>query len=251
MKPRSHCLHYGSFISFGRDIRLPNGPASLQCQYIGYGRSSHSYSVNSFARKSPSGLHSADWEPPHNKRRDISGMTRRDSENIFPDNLAATLEAHRAENRARVIRKVGSDVERCSVDFYRPLIRNVESQEVDILASEEVTSTLRSEINKIPAPREFSEALSTDLRKEQDIPMEEDNHKRLSSSKHKIINIRRIKQSKWKTPSGYLEYEGRNVAPCDEWGRASRRPFDNNATSQSPWLDFMGKNYSDNLTRFV
>lgn len=179
-------------------------------------------------------------------------MTRRDSEIIFPDNLAATLEAHRAENRARVIRKVRSDVERCSADFYRPLIRNVESQEGDILASEEVKSTPRSDIKKIPVSGEFSEALSTDLPEKQDIPIEEGNHKRLSSSKHKVINIRRIKQGKAKTPSGYLEYEGRNVAPCDEWARASRRPFDNVATgSHSPWLDFMGKNYSDNLARFV
>lgn len=241
MKP---LMHYCNAVIFNQKIRPPYNLASFRWLHISYVRFSSSKNVNASEKiMSPSFLHSTDWRLRGDKRRNIAEKVHIDTNNIFADDLAATLEAHRVENRARVVRKLGSDVERGSVDFYRPLISNPGPQQSEYVATERTASVLKpdDELTSV----DVTGPQSTGLSVTQDVLIEGKKTKQWRSwPTNSIQHTNMFGEKTGKRHRDQCsEYEGGNLKPCNRWARNYLQPH-TGTRLQSPWLAFMSHKFS-------
>lgn len=226
--------HYGCAIISSQKLRLPYNWAIFRRLCLSDTRHSRSNSVSATERELPLSLQSAGWKSREDKRRNTARDTNIDTKNIFADDLAATLEAHRAENRARVVRKVCSDVDKRSFGVYRPLIRNPGQQTSEGVAAEQTISVLR--------PDDESPLLNVtkvDLSENQGAVLKERKTKRGQSWPTNSLQYKDAKGKRNKIkPDQPLEYEGKNLKPCDQWARNVLQPPTTSAgiRLQAPWL---------------
>ena len=226
--------HYGCAITSSQKLRLPYNWAIFWRLCLSDTCHSRLSSVGVTERELPLSLQSTGWKSREDKRRNTARDTNINTKNIFADDLAATLEAHRAENRARVVRKVGSDVDERSFGIYRPLIRNPGQQTSEGVAAEQTTSVLR--------PDDESPLLNVtkiDLSKNQGALLKKRETKRGPSWPTNSLQYKNAKGKKNKIKHDQpLEYEGKNLKPCDQWARNVLQPPTTSAgiRLQAPWL---------------
>lgn len=240
MKLQTRYIHCGSAPYFNQKTRLHPVLVSFRGQCIGSLCFSYPSSGGAFERKPSQSLRSA-------SRKSVSARgTIIGANNILVDDLAATLEAHRAENRARVIRKVGSDVDRCTVGFHRPVVPSPRPQQSDKVAADGRTNISRSE--GVLSTVDASGAQSAGLSKVYSI------HIKKSKKKQRLSQNISSLQPKYGPAKGItkrnqrlvLEYEGKVLEPRNQWAQSSLElPIDSTITKeQSPWLAFMSQKHN-------
>ena len=184
-----------------------------------------SYVPHRIDRHEQAALDSPSWETDHAKR-----VRRRpvDSKRVNVDNLSETLEAHRAHNRASIIRKIKLPHEPY-YQVYRPLFqssRNSDEGRVKNGKGESRQEESESGIRLGSSDRVQDQRNGAD-REQNDSPPGHKNKKT--------------------EPSKTLEYVGKALDPIGTW----RLNTESKSILQRPWLAYLKDSSSDRFLRFV
>lgn len=183
------------------------------------------------------------WEDHH--AREV-GRRPVDVQDVVLDDLSATLEAHRASNRASVIRKINAPSDIPSL-FLRPSIdRNYAGKEA---LSEDLTEGGELAQNSLKSSVDDNQAEETQEENEAGIGIWPAD----SLQAQEGYGRRNRKRVGRKVGNGFvksrvvLEYAGVAFSPTQSWvyGPSSTKTF------QRPWLAYMEESSGDHLGRLV
>lgn len=193
----------------------------------------------------------------------LLGRKRRaeDDRDIFVHDLSATLEAHRARNRASVIRKIEAPP---SLFIRRPLLEVVEgsttverpcadNEEDSFADSSRAPNTLGlSEDESLTGKDDVKDTVT--IRQEKGASVKAAQRSEAETARRWPADsvqaqkgTRRRSRRSYTSSTDILEYTGGYLYPDKPWKSVSQRPYD----LQRPWLLYMedsGINYTD---RFV
>ena len=189
-----------------------------------YGRCLRFYSVSyvphQIDRHGQAALDSPSWETDHAKR---VGRRTVDSKRVNVDNLSETLEAHRAHNRASIIRKIKLPHEPY-YQVYRPLFQSSRNSDEG-----------RVKNGKLESRQEESESgirLESSADREPNDPPTGHKNKKTESSKT-------------------LEYVGKALDPIGTWRLHTEPESESESVLQRPWLAYLKDSSGDRFLRFV
>ncbi len=231
MYPRAHRLHSGAILSFSQDIQLLYNNAIGWLQHCQNFRPLHSKSVAAVEKGHRHELVSHGLEPQPTKRRKYVELHREETKDIITNDLSATIEAHRATNKASLVRRFNVDLEYLPTAFIRPS-----------------RFQYLHKCYRGAAPVD-------DIVKDQDIGDAPQNLSRVRKGikgKQKL-NIQRRKQMQGcrrkgmeLTPcQGSPDYKGLDLKPSQHWERKSL-----DKRQQSPWLALVASTEGDGLARY-
>ncbi len=184
---------------------------------------------------------SSSWEDHHAREVGRRLVTVKD---VVIDDLSATLEAHRASNRASVIRKIHLPPD-TSEFFFRPTIDG--RHEVKEVGNERLPE------GRVPAKDGFKRCLDGDQAgktPEGDVaamriwPADSTQAQRAGGGKGwKRVRLRT--GNNFVKSTGVLEYTGKSLRPAQAWANSTVGIF------QRPWLAYMEEHSGDGLKRYV
>lgn len=156
---------------------------------------------------------------------------RGEDTDIIVDDLAATLLAHRATNRASLVRRINVDLDYVPTDFRRPSI-------VEQLSLNR-SRALKDEKGPHSA---FKARRAPKIERTQGDP-----NLKVGKNTHTQATTRASKKGpECRTLRPPVpEYEGKDIAPCLPWKRRLLR-----RREESPWLAFLANTEGDGLTRY-
>lgn len=153
---------------------------------------------------------------------------REEDKDIIVDDLAATLLAHRATNRASLVRRINVDLEYVPIDFRRPsIVEQLSLNRSRALKDEKVSHSARR------APKIQRTQGNPDLK----VGKNTLTHTTTRASE-KGTECRALRPP-------VPEYEGKDIPPCLPWKRRLLRKRE-----ESPWLALLANTEGDGLTRY-
>lgn len=161
-----------------------------------------------------------------------------DTQDIHVNDLGATLRAHRATNRAKILRRVGAHSD--------PTVKHILERELNDYTDHGQTSPTE---NTLQAAKE----------RKQEKPVAEKLAFRVKGNRRKpwefwpagSIQHQQLVSSKQKEPTGsVLEYHARSINPAGVWKRPSEKAC-NNPYLFRPWHRYLEEQGGDALQRWV
>lgn len=156
---------------------------------------------------------------------------RGEDKDIIVDDLAATLLAHRAKNRASLVRRINVDFDYVPTDFRRPSVVEQLYLNRSRAPKDEKKAHSASEARK--APRMQRTQGKPDFKVEKKTP-----------TKATTPACKKGTESRTFRPL-VPEYEGKDILPCLPWKRRLLR-----RREESPWLALVASTEGDGLTRY-
>lgn len=156
---------------------------------------------------------------------------REEDKDIIVDDLAATLLAHRAKNRASLVRRINVDLDYVPTDFRRPSI--VEQLSLNRSRSLKDEKVSHSAFEARRAPKIQRTQGNPDLK----VWKNTQTQAKTRASK-KGTECRTLRPP-------VPEYEGKDIPPCLPWKRRLLR-----RREESPWLALLANTEGDGPTRY-
>lgn len=156
---------------------------------------------------------------------------RGEDKDIIVDDLAATLLAHRATNRASLVRRINVDLDYVPTDFRRPSIVEQLSLNRSRALKDEKESHSALEARRAPKIQH--------TQGNPDLKAGKNTHTQATTrASKKGTECRTLRPP-------VPEYEGKDIPPCLPWKRRLLR-----RREESPWLALLANTEGDGLTRY-
>lgn len=231
MHSRAQRLRYTATRTFNRSNQLLYSDAHSRWQSSHNLRplqTSSAGAVKDTHSRNPSGN---GFEPRAALEKQRIKFQRGEDKDIIVDDLAATLLAHRAKNRASLVRRINVDLDYVPIDFRRPSI--VEQLYLNRSRAREDEKEAHSASEARKAPKIQRTQGNPDL-----------------NVREKTQTQATARASKKRTESRTIrplvpEYEGKDIPPCLPWKRRLLR-----RREESPWLALVANTEGDGLTRY-
>lgn len=257
MHCRALCPHYGNLLRFNAQIGLRYSLEQSRWVRVGY---DHSFQTRAATgeQKSPAFGSLENQKAWADKRRNIIKTRLEDNQDIYIDDLSATLEAHRERNRALTIRRVETVFDERSLSFLRPLsldLRNLpsaeESESKNVLGGSPSLDGFQQEGSQQIAASETDRnkkagADIADNLYDSSRPIKAWQHWPADSIQYK--EILKIKPSDKVTEPSVLEYVPLSPRPCNSWLLKGKVLPDD---LQWPWLAYVEGYEGDGPERYV
>lgn len=225
MHSRGRCLGYNAKWTFNQGNQLFYSDAHTRWQ-----RSHNLRSLQTSTIKDTHPLGNG-FEPRAALKKQRIKFQRGEDKDIIVDDLAATLLAHRATNRASLVRRINVDLDYVPTDFRRPSIVEQLSLNRSRARKGEKESHPAFEARRAPKIQR--------TRGNPELKVRKNTHTQATT-----------RASKKGTECGTLrppvpEYEGKDIPPCLPWKRRLLR-----RREESPWLALVANTEGNGLTRY-
>lgn len=231
MHYRGRRLSYNATRTFNQDNQLFYNDVPTRCHRSHNLRSLQTSSAGAVKDTHSRNLSSNGFEPRAALKKQRIKFQRGEDKDIIVDDLAATLLAHRATNRASLVRRINVDLDYVPTDFRRPSI--VEQLSLNRSRARKVEKESQSAFGARRAPRVQRTQDNLDLK--------------VGKNTHPQATTRASKKgTECRTPRPPVpEYEGKDIPPCLPWKRRLLR-----RREESPWLALVANTEGDGLTRY-
>lgn len=230
MHSRGRRLSYNAILTFNQGHQLFYSDAHARWEHSHIWRSLQTSSTGAIKDTHFRNLSGNGFERAALKKQRIK-FQRGEDKDIIVDDLAATLLAHRATNRASLVRRFNVDLDYVPTDFRRPsIVEQLSLNRSRALKDEKVS---HSALEARRAPKIQRTQGNSDLK--------------VGKNTHTQATTRASKKgTECRTLRPPVpEYEGKDIPPCLPWKRRLLR-----RREESPWLALLANTEGDGLTRY-
>lgn len=231
MHSRAQRLHYNARRTFNQGNQFVYSDAQSRWQLLHNLRpfqTSSAGAVKDTRSRNPPGN---GFESRAALRKQRIKFQRGEDKDIIVGDLAATLLAHRAKNKASLVRRINVDLDYVPTDFRRPSIVEQLYLNRTRARQDEKESYSASEAKKAPKMQRTLGSNDSKVRQKAQTQVTT----RVSKKGTESRTIRQL----------FPDYEGKDIPPCLSWKRRL-----SHRGEESPWLALVINTEGDGLTQY-